>query len=156
MKIVELLSPASIQICSGELSKKRVLDILSEKFAKASHLDAATIFQQLVARERLGSTALGNGVALPHIRMPGLEKPIGVFLLLQPAIDFDSPDDNPVDLVFGLMVPESATEEHLKILAELAEKFHDKTLCEKIRCCDNNEKIQTLLCSSNSMIQHDK
>ena len=100
---------------------------------KAADIDPFEIFQLLTDREKLGSTSLGHGVALPHTRTTLTEHAIGVFLKLKKGIDFDSPDNQPTDLIFALMVPEHYTDEHLKILANLASLFSNKDFCQKLR-----------------------
>lgn len=117
-------------------SKKGALDLLSEMLAEG--LDSVTqeqVFDSLNGRERLGSTGFGNGVALPHGRMAELERPVGVFLALDEGIDYDAVDAQPVDLLFALIVPEAATEEHLQIFAELSALFADEGVCRRLRNC---------------------
>jgi nitrogen PTS system EIIA component len=91
------------------------------------------VYEKLQERERLGSTGLGGGIALPHARMEGLENARGAFLNLAEPVAFDAVDGRPVDLVFGLLVPQSATEQHLQLLAALARLFHDKSFCDGLR-----------------------
>lgn len=103
------------------------------------------IFESLIERERLGSTGLGHGVAIPHARLKGREEAIGAFLKLDTGIDFDAIDQQPVDLVFALLVPEHYTDEHLHILANLAEIFGDEPFCEKLRNCNDVNQALDLL-----------
>jgi len=123
-------------------SKKRVLQQLGDMLAGgASGLDPEEIFDHLLERERLGSTGLGHGIALPHARAAGVDRAVGAFLQLENGVDFDAMDDQPVDLVFGLLVPQNATEEHLQLLAGLAAMFSDTGLCTKLRTADNAEQL---------------
>ncbi|MCW8908198.1 MAG: PTS sugar transporter subunit IIA, partial [Sedimenticola sp.] len=98
-------------------------------------------FDKLLERERLGSTGLGNGIALPHARMAGVGEARGAFVQLQSKADFDAIDRQPVDLVFGLLVPEQATEEHLQLLARLATLFSDDSFCERLRKAGNPQAL---------------
>ncbi len=115
-------------------SKKKVLETLSKLLSCdiESH-NRKQIFDNLIMRERLGSTGLGSGVALPHCRLVGLQQSFAAMLTLQRPINFDSPDQEYVDIVFCLVVPEKSDKEHLQILAYLAELFSDPELCRKIR-----------------------
>ena len=128
-------------------SKKRALELLAEHLASqanqssSENIDALKIFQLLIDREKLGSTSMGHGVALPHTRTSLTENAIGAFLKLDKGIDFDSPDQQPTDLIFALMVPEHYTDEHLKILADLASLFSDENFCMNIRASINHQEI---------------
>ena len=130
-------------------SKKRALELLAEHLAtdatqanqSEEAIDPLTIFQLLIEREKLGSTSMGHGVALPHARTDLTNIAIGAFLKLDNGIDFDSPDDQKTDLVFALLVPEHYTDEHLKILAELASRFSDENYCKSLR--DTNDSKDT-------------
>lgn len=134
MKITDLLTLERIQIVSDVASKKRALEILSEMIADdASGTSAGAVFNKLVGRERLGSTGLGHGVALPHARLESVKEARGALLRLSQGIDFDTFDRQPVDLLFTLVVPEHFTDEHLQILASLAELFSDQELCQQLR-----------------------
>ncbi len=115
-------------------SKKRVLQQLGDLLASSTPgLSPEEVFDHLLERERLGSTGLGHGIALPHARMPQLERAVGAFVQLRTEVDFDAIDDLPVDLAFGLLVPQEATEAHLLLLAKLAAMFSNEMLCEKLR-----------------------
>ena len=134
MDITDLITRERI-VCDSEVaSKKRVIEILSELLATGqSDLVARPIFDSLIGRERLGSTGLGHGVALPHGRFNQSQLAIGAFVKLRKGVDFDAIDRQPVDLVFGLLVPDHYTDEHLKILAYLAEIFSDRAFCQRLR-----------------------
>jgi PTS system nitrogen regulatory IIA component len=123
-------------------SKKRVLEQLGELLASgAPGLDTDTVFEHLLERERLGSTGLGHGIALPHARAAQVDHAVGAFLQLREGVDFDAMDDQPVDLAFGLLVPQNATEEHLQLLAGLASMFSDPALCTQLRAADSAEQL---------------
>jgi PTS system nitrogen regulatory IIA component len=127
-------------------SKKKVLECLSGALsASLTTHTTEQIFDQLIARERLGSTGLGVGVALPHCRLAGIEAPMGALATLTDAIDYDSPDNEPVDLVFALIVPDSADEEHLQLLAQLAELFMQKEMCDQIRNAQTADEVLSLI-----------
>jgi len=134
MRITELLVPKQIAVGPVAGSKKRLLEQLSELLARgADDLEAADIFDCLLARERLGSTGLGEGVAIPHARMPGNRHTLAAFVRLDQGIDFDAIDHQPVDLFFALLVPEESAESHLQLLAQLAEMFRDPELRKRLR-----------------------
>jgi PTS system nitrogen regulatory IIA component len=134
MRITEILLPEQIAVGAIAGSKKRVLEQLSELLARGTDdLDSAEIFGRLVARERLGSTSLGDGVAIPHARMGGNQHILAAFMRLDQGIDFDAADQQSVDLFFALLVPEESTQTHLQLLAQLAEMFHDQKLRARLR-----------------------
>jgi PTS system nitrogen regulatory IIA component len=142
MDITDLITRERI-VCDSEVaSKKRVIEVLSELLATGQpDLTARPIFDSLVGRERLGSTGLGHGVALPHGRFSQSQHAIGAFVKLRKGVDFDAIDRQPVDLVFGLLVPDHYTDEHLKILAYLAEMFSDRAFCQQLRETDSDRLL---------------
>lgn len=142
MELSQLLSVETV-VCNPDVgSKKRALEFLAELLAKKSaKADALEIFQHLTERERLGSTSLGHGVALPHARTADSNTAIGAFIKLEQGIDFDSPDNQPTDLLFALMVPEHYTDEHLEILSGLASCFSDDDLCRNLRSSGTSEEL---------------
>lgn len=123
--IARLLSPTNILLDVDLASKRRVFDEVGLLFQNNQGIARATVFDSLFARERLGSTGLGQGVAIPHGRIAKLTSPVGAFLRLKDAIPFEAPDAKPVNLLFFVLVPEKATDTHLQILASLAEMFAD-------------------------------
>jgi PTS system nitrogen regulatory IIA component len=140
-----ILKTGSISIADPASSKKRILEQAARLLAgSAEEPDAEQIFERLLERERLGSTGLAGGVALPHARMPGLEESRGAFLQLANAVEFDALDGNPVDLVFALLVPENANEEHLQLLARLAAMFNEEELRERLRKAGTDEALAIL------------
>ena len=146
IKITELLDEKHVLLSRNIASKKRVLELLSDSIAvNVSELTSAEIFDCLVNRERLGSTGLGHGVAIPHGRLQNIARPVAAFLKLEEGIDYDAIDGQPVDLFFALLVPAQSTDEHLQILAMLAEMFSDNELCARLRAAGTSTEIHTLL-----------
>jgi nitrogen PTS system EIIA component len=130
--VAKLLSPANVQTDLQVSSKKRLFEQAGLLFENQHGLARSVVFDSLFAREKLGSTGLGQGVAIPHGRIKGLKEALGAFLRLAQPVPFEAPDGNPVSLVFVLLVPEKATEKHLQILSELAQMFSDRTLRESM------------------------
>ncbi|MEN8179466.1 MAG: PTS IIA-like nitrogen regulatory protein PtsN [Pseudomonadota bacterium] len=127
-------------------SKKRVLEQLGIRLAQTvPALTQDIVFDALLQRERLGSTGLGKGIALPHARMPQVAKAVGAFIQIPNGVDFDAVDNQPVDLAFAMLVPENATDEHLKLLAQLAKMFSDTDFCNNLRNTQTAEEILTLI-----------
>jgi PTS system nitrogen regulatory IIA component len=148
MLISDILKPERV-LCNVDTgSKKAALELLAQLIADAeSGLTQTEVFGSLLAREKLGSTGLGKGIALPHGRLKQGIKTLGAFIRLQTAVDYDSTDKVPVDLLFALVVPEESTQEHLDILAKLAELFSDEGNLEKIRSGASNTDIYDILVS---------
>jgi PTS system nitrogen regulatory IIA component len=126
-------------------SKKQALQELARRAAAVTGEHERTIFGVLLERERLGSTGVGRGVAIPHARLSSLKRVYGFFARLERPIDFDSVDDQPVDLIFLLLAPEQAGADHLKALARVSRLLRDESLCERLRGCTTAEGIYTLL-----------
>ena len=146
LSLQNLLTLDCTQANLSASSRKRVLEEASELLAGHYALDARGILDALLARERLGSTALGDGVAIPHCRLAGCAAPIGALLTLAEGIDYDAPDEVPVDLLFVLLVPEDAAEEHLQILATLARLFIDGGNRTALRGADDPQALfETML-----------
>ena len=138
--------PVSHIILDAEISsKKRLFECVAQLFAEQSGLSQTEVFDCLIARERLGSTALGQGVAMPHGRHSGVPAATGAFVRLKEPIEFDAPDNKPVSLVFVLLVPEAATGEHLALLSHLAKLFNEKSVREALRSCQTPEEARALL-----------
>jgi PTS system nitrogen regulatory IIA component len=146
MEIRDILSPDRISIGLVASSKKKLLEIVSQLLARdGAGTDPQAVFQCLIERERLGSTGIGDGVALPHGRLKGLKQAIGAFAVLQADLDFDAIDRKPVRLVFALLVPESATTEHLQLLAKLAALFSHPPRREQLLGAKTPEELYTYL-----------
>ena len=134
-------------VCAAPVgSKKRALETLGGLLAVgvAGHSEEQ-IFDGLITRERLGSTGLGRGVALPHCRLARVRAPCGALMTLHEPIDFDSPDRGGVDILFGLVAPEQCDDEHLRILAWLARLFNDEALCERVRAAADAADILNII-----------
>lgn len=138
LTIENILAPELTQCKVPAASKKRVLEFIAEQIRQHNaSLSESQIFNNLISRERLGSTGIGQGIAIPHCRLDGLEHVIGVLLTLEDTVEFDAIDNQPVDLVFALVVPKEATSEHLELLSQLAEKFNERSFCDRLRQCDD-------------------
>ena len=148
MLISDLLSPERIQFDIHSSSKKRLLELISRELARNSEeLSEREIFESLCALERLGSTGLGNGVAIPHGRVSGSETVQASFIRLKKPLPFDAVDGKPVDLLFAMTVPEQCNEDHLKLLAQVAELFSDSELLGKLRQAEDSGTLLQLLSS---------
>ena len=146
MNISDIISPDHIVSAATPASKKKALEEISEIFAGHDLvISPSDVFDSLLARERLGSTGIGHGVAIPHGRVANAERSVGAFMQLQDGIDFDAIDGQPVKLLFGLLVPEESTDEHLEILAMLAEMFNDEEHCQKLNKAGSSNEIYKLL-----------
>jgi PTS IIA-like nitrogen-regulatory protein ptsN len=146
MTSLDDILPVSHIILDAEISsKKRLFECVAQLFAEQSGLSQTEVFDCLIARERLGSTALGQGVAMPHGRHAGVPAATGAFVRLKTPIEFDAPDNKPVSLVFVLLVPEAATSEHLQLLGHLAGLFNEKSVREALRSCQTPEEARALL-----------
>lgn len=126
-------------------SKKQLLQLLAEKAAAATGLPERVIFDTILQRERLGSTGVGNGIAIPHGKLAGVDKIFGVFARLEQPVDFEALDDRPVDLVFLLLAPEGAGADHLKALSRIARVLRDNDTVQKIRNTKDAAAIFALL-----------
>ncbi len=151
MKISEILAPGRISCDIVVNSKKAALETLAGMIAEGDgELTQAEVFESLIAREKLGSTGLGNGIAIPHGRQKGSTKTIGAFMRLNTGVSYDAVDQKPVDLLFALLVPEESTEAHLQILSQLAKLFSDPETLNKFRECESSEQIFALLTNAAS------
>jgi PTS system nitrogen regulatory IIA component len=148
MTISALLSPQKIFIDTEVTSKKKLLELIANIVADRTQLGQSIIYNNLLNRERLGSTGLGDGFAVPHARVPDLDKTVGCFFRLKEPVNFESPDNLPVDLVFTIVIPQEATEEHLLILSALARIFSRAEVCEAIREAANKEEIEAIIRSA--------
>lgn len=146
MQLIDLINPESVACDIHAASKKKALEVVSERLArKQDQAGSRQILEGLCAREKLGSTGLGHGVAIPHARLESLDRPIGVFVRLADAVDFDAADREPVDLLFALVVPEAATEEHLQLLSQIAELFGDEGRRKRVRNAEDDKALYDLL-----------
>jgi len=143
--VAKLLNPSHVAVDLPVSSKKRVFEQAGLTFENNHQIPRGDVFDSLFAREKLGSTGLGQGVAIPHGRIKGLRDAVGAFLRLAHAVPFDAPDAKPVNLVFVLLVPERATDLHLQILSELAQLFSDKGAREQLLTAENAEAAHKLI-----------
>jgi len=142
MNISDILTHGRIVYSADASSKKRALELLCTRLADhQENITSSDVFDSLLSRERLSSTGLGKGVALPHGRLKSIDRTLCAFIQLRDGIDFDSNDQQPVDLLCALVVPEKSTDEHLRVLAMLAEMFRDKVLCELLRKSSSSEEL---------------
>lgn len=132
-RLAAILPPEHVLVDVDVTSKKRVFEAAGLLFENRASIARATVSDNLFARERLGSTGLGHGVAIPHGRIKGLKNPLAAVIRVRQPIPFDAPDDEPVSLVIVLLVPEAATQRHLEILSEIAEMLSDRELRERLK-----------------------
>ncbi|HMK68205.1 MAG TPA: PTS IIA-like nitrogen regulatory protein PtsN [Stellaceae bacterium] len=145
MDIGDLLGPGRVIAAMRGSTKKQVLQELARRAATQAGLHERAIFDKLWERERIGSTGMGMGTAIPHARIAGIAKPFGMFARLEKPIDFEAVDERPVDLIFLLLTPEDAGADHLKALARISRLFRDRVMCEKLRGTDNADALTALL-----------
>ena len=143
--VAKLLPPANVLLDLQVSSKKRLFEQVGLLFENHHGIGRSLVFDSLFARERLGSTGLGQGVAIPHGRIKGLKDALGAFVRLAQAVPFDAPDAKPVQLLFVLLVPEQATEKHLQILSELAQMFSDRALRESMTLAADAAALHQLI-----------
>ncbi|BFM17425.1 PTS IIA-like nitrogen regulatory protein PtsN [Maricurvus nonylphenolicus] len=142
MEVQSILSPRRVLCGAQGGSKKRALETLAHHIAAdIPTLNADELFSSLIARERLGSTGIGKGIAIPHCRLANCSGTLGALITLQDPIDFDAIDGEPVDIIFALLVPDEANDEHLQTLAGLAEKFSNPGYLAELRRADNNQAL---------------
>ncbi|MCO5064151.1 MAG: PTS IIA-like nitrogen regulatory protein PtsN [Rhizobiaceae bacterium] len=145
MDLSDLIEVSAIMPTLKANSKKQLLQLLAEKAAAVTELPERVIFDTILQRERLGSTGVGNGIAIPHGKLNGVKKIVGVFARLEAPVDFEALDDQPVDLVFLLLAPEGAGADHLKALSRIARVLRDTETVNKIRGTRDANAIYALL-----------
>jgi PTS system nitrogen regulatory IIA component len=133
MQITEILHVDAVKVLGGCTSKKRLFHDLGALAESSYGFKAGRVIEALIERENLGPTGVGHGIALPHARLPEVDKVCGIFLRLEKPLNFDAVDRQPVDLVFALLAPENAGVEHLKALALISRSLRDHNLCTKLR-----------------------
>jgi len=146
-RLSQILPPAQVLVNVEATSKKRAFEEAGLLFENQHGLNRALITDSLFARERLGSTGLGHGVAIPHGRIKGLKAPMASVLQLRDPIGFDAPDEQAVGLLIFLLVPEAATQKHLEILSEIAELLSDSTLREQLKASTDAAELHRLIAS---------
>ncbi len=143
--IAKLLSVQNVVLDLNVSSKKRVFEHAGLMFENNHHVARSQVFDSLFAREKLGSTGLGQGIAIPHGRIKGLKEAVGAMIRMREPIAFDAPDGQPVNLIFVLLVPERATDLHLQILSELAQMFSDSAFRDRLLQAASAEAMHRLL-----------
>jgi PTS system nitrogen regulatory IIA component len=143
--MIDLITPKSIIANMRAGSKKQSLQELAKKASELTGQHERAVFDVLLERERLGTTGVGHGIAIPHGKLPNLDRVYGVFARLERPIDFDAIDEQPVDLMFLLLAPEAAGADHLKALARVSRLLRDAAMCEKLRGSDSADAIYALL-----------
>lgn len=142
IRIENILTPGRSRTNVPGGSKKRVLEYIANLIGQqVPDLDSQTVFENLVAREKLGSTGFGNGIAIPHCRLKGCAMPISALLHLDAPVDFDAIDGAPVDLLFVLLVPEAATDAHLELLRQIASMLDRKEVRERLRSASSDDDL---------------
>ncbi len=145
MDMIDLIRPESILPSLRASSKKQALQELSRRAAELTDLDEREIFDALIERERLGTTGVGMGIAIPHSKFARLKRLVGLFARAERPVPFDSIDEQPVDLIFLLLAPTTAGADHLKALARVSRLLRDKSMCTKLRGCSDADAIFALL-----------
>lgn len=145
MNLERLIGPESLAPALRASSKKQLLHELATRAAERIGLDPREVFDALMDRERLGPTAMGRGVAIPHARLPQVERITGYFARLEKGVDFDAADDQPVDLVFLLLAPEDAGADHLRALARVSRLLRDEGRCAKLRATTDPSALYAIL-----------
>ena len=148
MEVNDLLVLEGVTADLKATSKKQALQDLARRASDVSGLHERAIFDVLMERERLGTTGVGNGIAIPHGKLPNLDRLYGLFARLSQPIDFQAIDERPVDLVFVLLAPEGAGADHLKALARISRLLRNQNVCEKLRGTDNAEALFAILTES--------
>lgn len=142
IRLENILTPGRSLVNVPGGSKKRVLEQIAKVVGQdLPELDTQTIFESFVAREKLGSTGFGNGIAIPHCRMPGCKTPLSAVLRLDAPVDFDAIDGAPVDLLFVLLVPEAATDEHLELLRQIASMLDQEDIRDRLRNVKTDQEL---------------
>lgn len=147
MDIADLLASDGIVLRSGASSKRQALHVVAEAAAQVLGLDDARVLEALLEREALGSTGLGSGVAVPHARIPGLDRVVAVFVRLDHPVAYGAVDDRPVDLLFGLFAPPRDGAEHLRALAAVSRALRSPQLREQVRQARTTDAIRALFVS---------
>lgn len=127
-------------------SRKQAIDALAEALGKATGLNPRDISDAVMQRERLGSTGVGEGVAIPHARLPGLSAPVGGVMLLNEGVDFEAVDERPCDIIFMLLAPMNSGADHLRALAQVSRALRNPDIREKLRWADSGKAVQAILC----------
>ena len=149
MKITDILKPASINLDIASTSKKQVLEAIAKAAAPVTKCEQQIIFDALVERERLGTTGIGKGVAIPHARLAGLTDLYCTFVRVNP-VDFESIDSKPVDLIFCLLVPEESGADHLKALARISKLLRNEAVCADLRSAKTADEVLQIIAKADN------
>ena len=147
MEISDLIEPRAVIATLRAANKKQVLQEIARRASEITGEPERSIVEVLIERERLGTTGVGSGIAIPHGKLPGLPRLYGLFARLETPVDFESIDGQPVDLIFLLLAPGGAGADHLKALARVSRLFRDRAMCEKLRGTSDPEALYALLTS---------
>jgi PTS system nitrogen regulatory IIA component len=145
MEIADLITPRSVVAELRAANKKQALQELARRAAAMTGIPERTIYDVLIERERLGTTGIGMGIGIPHGKLPGLTKLCGIFARLERPVPFEAIDDQPVDLIFLLLAPETAGADHLKALALVSRLLRNRAVCDKLRGTDSPDALYALL-----------
>ncbi|MFO1088736.1 MAG: PTS IIA-like nitrogen regulatory protein PtsN [Hyphomicrobiales bacterium] len=154
MQLSQILERDAVFYEQGVRNKKALLKEIAARATKLTGLEERTIFETLLQRERLGSTGLGSGIAIPHGKFADLKKVVGLFVRLSAPIEFEALDDQPVDLVFVLLAPESAGADHLKALAKVSRLLRDNSIIQKLRGTEDTTALYSVLTEPASSASH--
>lgn len=147
MELAEILAKHAVLFCTDVTTKRQLFEVLAQKAAETTGLPRADILDALTSREEIGSTGLGNGIAIPHGKMGGLKGVTAVFARLETAIDFDSVDDQPVDLVMMLLAPVGSGADHLKALSRVARLLRTDSIVDQLRSTEDPAELYAILAS---------
>ncbi len=150
MDVADILGPDAVRASLKVQSKKRLFQEIAQIVADTYRLNEQKVLDALLERENLGPTGVGHGVAIPHARIPDIKSVVGIFIRLDQAVDFESVDRKPVDLIFVLLAPNAAGAEHLKALARVSRTLRDETLCSKLRSTDDVSALYAILTESST------
>ncbi|NIY85367.1 PTS IIA-like nitrogen regulatory protein PtsN [Vibrio hepatarius] len=145
MQLSEILSLDCTKSAVQCTSKKRALEMISELVAERTGQSSTELFECMLSREKMGSTGIGNGIAIPHARMQSSDKAIAVLIQCESPVEFDSIDNRPVDLLFALLVPDAQCKEHLKTLASMAERLNDKQVLKQLRNAQSDQELYNIM-----------
>ena len=151
MELSSILKPEAVKVISAASSKKRLLNEMGEIANSVYGLDAGTAVDALLEREALGPTGVGRGVALPHARLEEVDHVVGIFVMLEQPVDFESVDRQPVDLAFALFAPKQDGVEHLKALARVSRMLRDEAVCQKLRANGDPTTLYAILTEDQSV-----
>lgn len=145
MALADLIPSGGVSVDLGASSRKQALQAMSDIAAERTGLPARAIFDAVLQRERLGSTGVGQGVAIPHARLTGINDVVGIFARLRTPVDFESIDGRPADIIFMLLAPEDAGAEHLKALARVSRMLRREDVRQRLRAAPDNEAVHAVL-----------